>query len=82
MSGIEKLFLKLKDRPRSLKFSEIEKILEHLGFERRQAKGSHVRFTNGEIALDFPLHHNDCKDVYQKNLLKKLIQYKFISHEK
>lgn len=81
MSSIDKLFLKLKNTPQNLKFNEITKILEHLGFSKRDAKGSHIRFTNGNIALDFPLHKNNCKDIYKKNLLKKLIKHKFINND-
>jgi len=78
MVKIDKLFLKLKNSPQNLKFREIEQILEYLGFEKRKAKGSHIRFTNGNIALDFPVHNSECKDIYKKNLLKKLLKYKFI----
>lgn len=79
MVKMQKLLEKLQQAPQNLKFSELEKILLHFGFQKRAAKGSHIRFTNGRVALDFPVHNGDCKPLYKKNLLKKLKQHNFLS---
>ena len=78
MTRIEKIIRKFIDRPVSLRFSEIKKVLEYFGFELIMAKGSHKKFkhTALEIDLIIPVHNNDCKNFYKiqaakfvKNLL-------------
>ena len=62
----------LPDRDSSLKirkanYRDIEKILLYFGFERVQAKGSHVKFKSYYYKLDIsiPVHRGDCKIGYK-----------------
>lgn len=78
MTKIEKLIEKFLNRPTSLKYSEIEKVLITIGFEKINAKGSHKKFKNSHLEHDLviPVHNNDCKDFY-KNLAAKTIKKYF-----
>jgi predicted RNA binding protein YcfA (HicA-like mRNA interferase family) len=78
MSKYDKLIKKLLESPTSLRYSEIEKILIHFKFQKKQAKGSHVKFKHIEINdIIIPVHKNDCKDVYKK-YVKNIIKINFI----
>ncbi len=56
------------ERPRSLRLREIEMILILLGFEKINAKGSHVKFKHSSLSRDLiiPVHGNDCDPFYKK----------------
>lgn len=75
----DKLLVKFKLNPATLKFREIEKILLFLDFGKRQGKGCHVIFWHKELIepITFSLYNNYCKN-YQKSALKKLIDFKLI----
>jgi predicted RNA binding protein YcfA (HicA-like mRNA interferase family) len=75
MSQIDKLITKFTINPTSLKYIEIKKILLYHGFIKKQGKGSHVYFKNinHKMVLCFPLHNNDCKNIYKEKTLKKII---------
>lgn len=68
MSKIEKLVKQFLNRPTSLRFADIEKVLLHFGFIKIEAKGSHKKFKNSHLSHDLviPVHNNDCKDFYKK----------------
>lgn len=68
MSRIEKLVEKFRTKPESVRFSDIEHILLHLGFEHILAKGSHVKFKHHSLRMDIiiPVHNNNCKPFYKK----------------
>ena len=79
MTKIDKSIKQFLDRPTSLRYPEIEKILLHLGFKKIEAKGSHKKFKNSLLDHDLvvPVHNNDCKDFYKKQaatLIKKIIK--------
>jgi predicted RNA binding protein YcfA (HicA-like mRNA interferase family) len=67
MSQIEKKIGKLLQDYQSLHYRDIEKILLYFGFERVQAKGSHVKFKSYYYKLDIsiPVHRGDCKIGYK-----------------
>ena len=80
MSQIEKLLQKCVRTPQNIRYSDIEKILMHLGFERIEAKGSHIKWKHRKLHSDIiiPVHNNECKPFYKKqvsiqirNLIKK-----------
>lgn len=75
MTQKEKLVEKFFENPASLRYSQVQVVLEHFGFEQIQAKGSHVKFKHPKISSDLviPVHNNECKDFY-KQLAKKYIQ--------
>jgi len=79
MSKQEKLVLKFLNNPASLTFGEIEKILLRFGFEKIQGKGSHIRFKKSDLRIElvFPVHNNDCKEIYKKEA-KKVIETYFL----
>lgn len=78
MSQITKLVDKFINDPASVKYSELEKILIHFGFEKIKAKGSHVKFKHVTHRYDLiiPIHHNECKDFYKKEAKKKIDEIK------
>ncbi len=51
MSRREKLINKALRDPRSLSFTELCLLSESFGFQRRQGKGSHVRYVHLEIRI-------------------------------
>lgn len=74
MTKKEKLIEKFKNNPWSLKFWEIKIILKNLWFEKIEANWSHTKFKNKILINDIiiPVHNNDCKDFYKKQILKIL----------
>ena len=74
MSRIDKLVDKFLSNPTSVKYSELEKILIHFGFEKLNAKGSHMKFKHAALKGDLiiPIHNNDCKDHYKKEAKKAI----------
>ncbi|MBI5411872.1 type II toxin-antitoxin system HicA family toxin [Candidatus Peregrinibacteria bacterium] len=72
MSRHEKLIQKFTERPKSLRYHEIESILLYLGFTKDRGKGSHVCFRHPLVKRDvtIPVHNNDCKTIYKKETAK------------
>jgi predicted RNA binding protein YcfA (HicA-like mRNA interferase family) len=72
MTKIDKTVSKFLKNPTSLRYSEIEKILLYLGFEKVEAKGSHKKFKHSLLEHDLiiPVHSNECKDFYKKQAAK------------
>ena len=58
--------------PKNFKYPQIETILINLGFNKIQAKGSHVKFKHTLIPHDLiiPVHSNDCKTYYKKQIVQ------------
>ena len=56
MSQLEKLLLRIKNNPKTVRFDELDKILKRLDFEVRQPKGgsSHYIYTKGNFILCIP----------------------------
>ena len=81
MTSIEKLFDRFLNRPASLKYVEIERVLVYVGFQKIFAKGSHVKFKHCDSKSDLiiTIHCNDCKSfykIYAAKIVKKLIYEK------
>ncbi|MCX6735347.1 MAG: type II toxin-antitoxin system HicA family toxin [Candidatus Peregrinibacteria bacterium] len=78
MASIEKLLLKFLNNPSGIRYSELERLLLSLGFEKVWAKGSHVKFKHKLLQRDLiiPVHGGDCKEFY-KSYAAKIIK-KFI----
>ncbi|MCK5509943.1 type II toxin-antitoxin system HicA family toxin [Candidatus Parcubacteria bacterium] len=64
--------------PNNFKYQQIKIILINLGFNEIQAKGSHVKFKHTLITHDLiiPIHSNDCKTYYKKQIVKIIKKYK------
>ncbi len=75
MTKLEKLIHKFKKYPETCSFMEIEKILENLGFEKRQGKGSHIRYSMYEDFLTFSPHNGEIKNYQKKKALKIAKKY-------
>ena len=66
LSKLIKLLEKIKNNPKHVRFEELDKILIHYGFTRRQSsKGtSHYYYTKGEKVISVPFHHPHIKAFY------------------
>ena len=57
MSRKSKLFQHLLDKPKDLRFKELEKIILWCGFTRERTRGSHAHyFKEGYPPLTIPIH--------------------------
>ena len=74
MTKKQKLFDKFIQNPESIKYKELNAILENLWFLKIDAKWSHVKFKHVKIKNDIiiPVHNNECKDFYKKQTYKIL----------
>ena len=74
MTKKDKILKKFLENPESIKYSELEFILINCNFEKIDAKGSHIKFKNKSLINDIiiPLHNNDCKWFYKKQVYKIL----------
>ena len=74
MSKIAKIAKKFLENPTAISYRDLQKILLALGFEKVYTKGSHVKFKNEILNIDIilPVHNNDCKDFYKKDIAKRI----------
>ncbi|MFH0846238.1 MAG: type II toxin-antitoxin system HicA family toxin [Patescibacteria group bacterium] len=72
MAGIDKLKSKFKNNPASLKYKDIERILIYLEFEKIPTKRSYFKFKHNKLKIDLviPVHNNECKEFYKKEINK------------
>lgn len=77
MTKRNKLLQRFLKSPVSVKYLQIENILIELGFEKIEAKGSHKKFKHVLLDSDLiiPVHNNDCKDFYKKQVAKFIMKY-------
>ncbi len=75
MTKKEKIILKFIDNPELIKYKELENILLDLWFIKINAKWSHIKLKHKLFKNDIiiPIHNNDCKWFYKKQILKILI---------
>lgn len=78
MSKIEKKVARFLKNPISCKYLDIEMILIYFGFEKINAKGSHVKFKHPQLQNDLviPIHNNECKDFYKLEAKKRIKEVK------
>ena len=74
MGKLDKLLLRIKNNPKTVRFAELEKVLSNYGFEKRQPSGgsSHYIFTKDTFILCVPRHKTFVKRIYVEQLLKWL----------
>ena len=74
MSRIEKLLEKFQSKPETVRYTDLESILLHVGCEKVSMKGSHVKFKHRKLRFDIviPVHKNECKPFYKKQVLKQI----------
>jgi predicted RNA binding protein YcfA (HicA-like mRNA interferase family) len=70
MSRKEKLFQKIKNNPRDVRFSELRKLLEYYGYYLDHVSGSHhIFFREGGQPISIPVHHNRAKEPYVREAI-------------
>jgi len=74
MSRIEKLLKKFQTKPESVRYTDVETILLHVGCEKISVKGSHVKFKHRALRFDIviPVHKGECKSFYKRQALKQI----------
>ena len=74
MTKKEKVLQKFRHSPESIKYSQLRNILLELWFIQIEAKWSHTKFKNKKLGHDIiiPVHNNDCKGFYKKQVYKIL----------
>ena len=75
MGQLEKLYRRALERPNSVRFSELDRLLRRLGFTRRQPGGgsSHYVYVWGDIRLTVPKSGSDgVKAVYVRRAMEAL----------
>ena len=81
MNKQKKKLAKFIRNPTSLRFAEIHNLLISLSFKHKRISGSHNFYQNIKLPADIsiPVHSNDCKPIYKKQvakLIKKIINSK------
>ena len=69
-----KLIIKLKSRPKTFKWIDLEKILSSLGFEKLEGSGSRVKFINNENGLMINLHKPHPKPELKAYQVKQVVE--------
>lgn len=74
MGKLEKLYRKIKNNPKHVRFEELDKILSQAGFKRRQShKGSsHYVYGKGDKIISVPYHEPHIKAHYVKEVITAL----------
>lgn len=82
MSKFEKALLRLRRNPKHVRYEEIEFILLHLGFEKRQEGTSHAifRITN-QMPISVPKRKPFIKPTYVKMVLHRLEEMGLLDDE-
>jgi len=79
----EKIYRKLKENPKNVRFEDFCKALEIFGFKYRGGRGSHRVFTRKGIREILTIQHVKCRaKVYQvKQFLKLVERYNLLEEE-
>lgn len=81
MSKFEKRLQRLRQNPKHVRYEEIESIMLHLGFEKRQ-RGDHITFTlPGQPPLTVPIRKPFVKPTYVKLLIELLVEMGILEEE-
>ncbi|MFZ3132498.1 MAG: toxin HicA [Desulfosporosinus sp.] len=74
LSKLKKLLEKIKNNPRQVRFEELDKILLHYGFSKRQPSGgsSHYTYKLGESRLTVPFKKPHIGEAYVELALDAL----------
>jgi predicted RNA binding protein YcfA (HicA-like mRNA interferase family) len=67
-----KLLSEIRDRPNSVRFEELTKLLGWYGFELRRVKGSHHLYQRGPHNLVIPRHTPHVHSYVVKQVLKMI----------
>jgi hypothetical protein len=71
---LERLYARAKNSPGSVRWSELDALLQSWGFARRQPGGgsSHYTYTRGTVRLTVPRHGTSVKPEYVRVAIKAL----------
>lgn len=74
MSKLQKLFEKIRNNPKQVRFEELDKILIHYGFTKRQPTGgsSHYIYMKDDKIISVPFHQPHIKAVYVERVIDLL----------
>lgn len=74
MSKLKKLLEKIRNNPRQVRFDEMDKILLHYGFTKRQPRSgsSHYTYKLGSVRLTIPFEQPHIKLSYVELALEAL----------
>ena len=74
LSQFEKLLLRIRNNPKSVRFEEIRKVLTKYGYECTQPNGgsSHYRFRKNGLILTVPKHGAYVKEIYVRQVIAAL----------
>ncbi len=74
LSKLKKLLEKIRNSPRQVRFEEIDKILLHYGFAKRQPRGvsSHYTYKLGGVRVTIPFEQPHIKLSYVELALEAL----------
>ncbi|MGB9888000.1 MAG: type II toxin-antitoxin system HicA family toxin [Moorellales bacterium] len=73
MSKLEKLYQRIRNNPRQVRFDELRRILLRAGFKERQPRGgsSHYTYVKGNKIITIP-RNDPVKPEYVKEAIKAL----------
>ena len=74
MASIDKLIQKIKNQPANVRYDEVERVYNHIGYYQVRKKGSHRQFRNKQGDVTTVQHNNPVGKAYIKELLTKLEQ--------
>lgn len=72
MSKIDKLIEKMKNRPKGIRFSEADKVLNRYGYILKRSEGSHRHYANSQGDVITIVENNPLKSVYVKDILERI----------
>jgi len=74
LKKLKKLLERIRNNPKHVRFEELDKILSHYGFTKRQSsKGtSHYYYIKGEKLLSVPFHKPHIKATYVERAIELL----------
>lgn len=74
MSKLQKLLNRIRNNPKTVRFEELDKILMHYGFSKRQSRkgSSHFVYKKGKILVTIPYKQPYIKVVYVEQVIKAL----------
>jgi len=77
MGKSDKLLHKIRNNPKNVSFSELEKLLFHYGFEFRRSRGSHHIYSHKkrkDIRITIPFKRPHVGAIYVKKVIEMIEQ--------
>jgi predicted RNA binding protein YcfA (HicA-like mRNA interferase family) len=68
----DKLYEKIKNNPKDVKFSEIRQLLKDENFVLERISGSHHIFRKDKYIFVIPTHNNRVKSIYVRRVVELL----------